>query len=290
MKAKTAFKDYYYLSKPGIIRGNLITAAAGYLFGSQLNVDWPTLIGLLSGLTFVIAGACATNNYLDRGIDAKMTRTAKRAVVAGRVSGRQAVVYAAIVTVLGLTVLTLSQNALTTGLAAFAWFAYVVLYGYAKRVTVHGTLVGCISGSIPLVAGYTAASGRFDIVAVQLSILMTAWQMAHFYGIALYRLKDYQAASIPVMPAVYGIRVTQWQVVGYIVALAACVAWMGQSGTLTPLVTIFILLLCAAWLLRAQTLLRSVSSEQWGRSVFLFSLVVMIGISLALVANPLLGQ
>lgn len=289
-RVKIAFKDYYYLSKPGIIRGNVITALAGYLFASGLAIDWLTLVSLLVGLIFVIAGACATNNYLDRGIDAKMKRTAKRALVAGKLTSRQAVTFAIITTILGLIVMAMSQNVLTFGLVTFAWFAYVVLYGYAKRVTVHGTLVGCISGSIPMVAGYTAYTSRFDLIAAQLFVLMTAWQMAHFYGIALYRLKDYQTAKIPVMPAVHGTKSTMWQTVGYMLALLGSVAWMGLSGTLKLVPTIFLIIVILFWLLRAQTLWKIVRPDAWGRSIFLFSLVVIIGISLALVANPLLPQ
>lgn len=289
-RARTVYKDYYYLSKPGIIRGNVITAFAGYIFGSAWDVDGSVLVGLLSGLTLLIAGACASNNYLDRGIDSKMKRTATRAIAAGRLSSRQALIFAGITTALGIFVLVMTQNALTTLLASFAWFAYVVMYGYAKRVTVHGTLIGCVSGSIPMVAGYTAATGRFDLIAIQLTLLMTTWQMAHFYGIALFRLKDYRAANIPVMPAIYGARSTKLQSVGYMLLLLIVVLWMGLTNTLTASATVFLLIIILAWQLRAKTLWSEADSAIWGRSIFLFSLVVMIGISIALVANPLLPQ
>lgn len=286
-KAKTAFKSYYHLSKPGIIRGNLIAAVAGYLFASAWSIDWTVFVGLVTGLALTIAGACATNNYLDRDIDAKMKRTTKRALVRGDLSSAQAITYAVITTLVGIGTLAVSQNTLTTTLAAFAWFAYVVLYGYAKRVTVHGTLVGCISGSIPLVAGYTAFMGQFDFIALQLTALMTTWQMAHFYGIALYRLQDYKSANIPVMPAVYGQRVTKWQVLGYIALFNAVVVWMAITQSLQLVAASVLLVIAASWCMRA-VLSWQKAGHEWGKSVFLHSLIVMLAMSLVLVANPLL--
>ncbi len=246
------------------------------------------LLGLIAGLTLTIAGACATNNYLDRGIDAKMKRTKNRALVSGVISAAEALVFATVTTITGLLTLAVTQNSLTTLLAAIAWFAYVVLYGLGKRYTVHGTLIGCISGSIPLVAGYTAATGHFDYIAWQLFALMTAWQMAHFYGIALYRLADYRMAQIPVMPAVYGVRSTQVQTIGYITVFILVTVWMAITDSLTVIAAGLLIVLSLFWLMQALIQLPKLPSEVWGRKVFLSSLIVVLGMSLCLVANPLL--
>lgn len=289
MDFKARLKHYYILSKPGIVRANVITATAGYLYASQFDIDWLVLAGLLAGLTALIAGACAYNNYLDRGIDARMQRTNKRGLVTGDLTVTQALTYATLTTAGGLLLLALSQNTLTLVLALIAFVDYVVLYGWSKRRSVHGTLVGTLSGSIPLVAGYTAFTGRFDIDAWLLLALMTAWQMAHFYAIALYRLKDYKQARIPVMPAVHGAAATKPQIVLYIVLFLGAAGALAVDGGLGWLGGLVLLALGLYWLIVTLASYRTLGAEQWGKKVFLVSLVVMLGMSLSLAGGPLLS-
>lgn len=293
-KAKMAFRTvlrrYYILSKPGIVYANIITATAGYLYASQFDIDVLTFVSLLIGLSLLIAGACAFNNYLDRGIDASMQRTKKRGLVTGELRGWQALTYAATTSTGGLLLLALTQNRLTVLLAGIAFIDYVILYGWSKRKTVHGTLVGTISGSIPLVAGYTAATGQFDIDAWLLLALMTAWQMAHFYAIALYRLKDYQAASIPVMPAVHGVKTTKLQALAYMVIFMVAALGLAIFGDLGAVGGSILVLLGIWWFVKALRTYRSASSEVWGRQVFLTSLIVMLGMSAVLAIGPVVAN
>ncbi|HEY1063822.1 MAG TPA: heme o synthase [Candidatus Saccharimonadales bacterium] len=288
MDFKARLRRYYILSKPGIVYANIITAIAGYLYASQFDIAVSTLAGLIVGFTSLIAGACAYNNYLDRNIDSHMQRTQKRGLVTGELTARQALAYATIATSGGTLLLAVTQNSLTLLLAVIAFVDYVILYGWTKRTTVHGTLVGTISGSIPLVAGYTSVTGRLDLEAWLLLILMTAWQMAHFYAIALYRLKDYKAAHIPVMPAVYGAAVTKPQTIVYIlvfIGAAVSLVLFGQLGLVAGAV------LAGAggwWLVKALKNYRTAASDAWGRTVFLSSLTVMIGMSFCLAIGPVL--
>ena len=86
--------NYYYLTKPGIIRGNLITATAGFFLAAQGSVDIGLLIAMLTGTSMVIASGCVLNNYLDISIDKKMPRTKNRALATGSISNQNALIYA----------------------------------------------------------------------------------------------------------------------------------------------------------------------------------------------------
>lgn len=266
-------RQYYALTKPGIIRGNLLTAAGGLLLASGRNYDAGITFGLLTGLALVIAAGCVINNITDRRIDARMQRTRTRGLATGSISVSAASTYAAALGTSGLAVLYIFTNTLTTGLAAFGLFAYTVLYGWAKRRSDYGTLVGSISGAVPIMAGYTAVTNRLDSVALLLGIILVAWQMPHFYAIALYRKKEYAAANIPVLPITRGSSVARSQSIGYIIVFGIAVAMLTLGGT-TGLVFLVCMSAATAWWLRA-AMSRHTDHTVWGRTVFRRSLLVI---------------
>src|SRR5581483_5520164 len=105
-----AFKDYYRLTKPGIVYGNIITGLAGFLLASKAKVDFGLLAAAVAGLGLIIASACVFNNFLDRSIDKKMRRTGKRALVTGAISLKVALVYASVLAATGLVLLVIFTN------------------------------------------------------------------------------------------------------------------------------------------------------------------------------------
>ena len=290
MGFRTRLQIYYRLSKPGIIYANILTAAAGYLVGSRFHIRPSIAFSLLVGTGLVIAGACACNNVLDRRIDARMARTSKRSLVTGKVRARSALLFAGSATGLGIGLLAMTQNWLTSLLIAIAFVDYVLLYGWGKRHSVHGTLIGCISGAIPLVAGYTAVHGRLDVTAGLLFLLMVAWQMGHFYGIALYRLEDYQRAELPVMPAVHGTRSTQHQTLGYIIlfTMLSLALWPAH---VTGVIGAFALATTGLyWLIGSWRTLDILAAPAWGKRTFLTSLTVMLAMCVLLPVGALVGR
>ena len=99
--------NYYLLTKPGIILGNLITVAAGFLLASKGMIDFWLFFATLMGLALIMASACVFNNYIDRQIDKKMKRTKNRALVTGLISGRNAIVFAIFLGIIGNLILFL---------------------------------------------------------------------------------------------------------------------------------------------------------------------------------------
>lgn len=285
---RQTIKLYYRLTKPGIIYGNAMTAAAGFLFASKLHIHVGLLLAMLIGISLVMASACVYNNYLDRGIDEKMARTKKRALVTGEISGRAAVTYATILGLIGFALLALYTNLLTVILGVIAIVMYVVVYGVAKRKTVYGTLVGSIPGALPPVAGYTAVTNSFDLGAWFLFAILVLWQMPHFYAIAMYRRQDYKAAGIPVLPVKYGMQAAKRQIMLYIAALGIVCVAMAAWGFTGITFAVVMTLLCATWFGRGLRSYHRLDDVAWARKMFFFSLTVLMVFSLMLSVDGLL--
>ncbi|HSX17662.1 MAG TPA: heme o synthase [Patescibacteria group bacterium] len=269
-------KAYYHLTKPGIIYGNSISAIAGFLLAAKGHPDFWLLLAVLAGTSLVIASGCVFNNYIDRGIDVKMARTKKRALVTGEISGRNALGYATLLGLAGFAVLIAWTNWLVVLIGFIALFFYVVLYGIAKRRSVHGTIVGSVSGSAPIVAGYCAVTGRFDTGAALLFLILTVWQMPHFYAIATYRSKDYAAAGLPVLPVKQGVKSAKRYMLGYIVAFIAATLALTVAGITGVVYAVIMLLAGVAWLYKSVQGFSAPDDNKWARKLFGFSLLVLL--------------
>lgn len=268
-------RSYYTLTKPGIIYGNLFTAAGGLLYGQILRVDFLYLAKTLIAMAFVMACACVINNYLDRDIDKVMNRTKKRALVTGDITPKAAVVYALILGLLGVGLLLLFTNALTALIGVVGIVSYAFIYTFAKRKTVHGTLIGTLPGALPPVAGYTAATGKLDVSALLLFLILVFWQMAHFYAIAIMSLKDYKAAKIPVMPAVYGVWITKVQLSMYAAAFMLCVVLLGKFSYAGVFYLAVMFPLSLWWLYVITVGIWAEDDKLWARKVFFMSIYML---------------
>lgn len=268
-------KTYYRLTKPGIIYGNLITAAAGFFLAAKSHVSLGLLLATLAGISLVIASACVFNNYIDRDIDARMARTKKRAFVRGSIKTAIALIYASLLGSAGVLILAIYTNLLAVLVALTGFFFYVVMYSIWKRRSSFGTIVGSISGAVPPVVGYTAVTDRLDSGALLLFLTLVFWQMPHFYAIAIYRLKDYRAAGIPVLPLQKGIRTTKFHMLIYISAFTTTAILMAVFGYTGWLYLMIASLFGLIWLSLAIKGFRAIDSQLWARKMFLFSLVVI---------------
>lgn len=273
-------KTYYMLTKPGIIIGNAITTAGGFALASKGHFDFWLFLATLIGLCLVIASAGVFNNYLDRESDKKMERTKNRPLVTKIITEKKALIFATVLGMLGFWILILKTNLLTVLITLFGFFIYVVLYVICKYRSIHGTLLGSISGAIPPIVGYCAVSNRLDTGAFILFIILVFWQMPHFFAIAMYRFKDYAAASLPVLPVKKGNYVTKIHMLLYIFAfiIAASLPTLFHYTGLFYLVSTSIL--GFTWLILCLKGFKSLNDQKWARQMFLFSLVVIMGVCL----------
>jgi protoheme IX farnesyltransferase len=270
-------KLYYSLTKPGVTYGNAITAVAGFLFAAGTEIEIVRFLGLTFGITFIIASACVINNYLDQDIDALMERTKARALVGGKLPGRSAVIFSIVLGLVGVGLLYSFTNALTAWVAIFGWFAYVVLYGMlAKRLSIHGTLVGSISGAIPILAGYTSVTGRVDLGGILLFLILFLWQMPEFYSIAVYRRDEYAKAKIPVMSVIKGIKSTKLQILVYTVFFVIATLLLPMYGYAGYVYAVVMTLLGVHWIWLGIEGQRTLDDNAWARRMFRFSLVILL--------------
>lgn len=267
--------NYYLVTKPGIILGNLITVAAGFLLASKGHFDWLLFLATLIGLAFIIASACVFNNYIDRSIDKKMARTKNRPLVTGAISGLHAMIYATILGILGNVILLKFTNPLTVFVADIGFFVYVVLYSVWKSRTIYGTAIGSIAGAIPPVVGYCAVSNRFDLGAVLLFVILVLWQMPHFFSIAMYRLNDYTAAHMPLLPIQKGAWRTKVHMIVYIIGFIAASILLTLFGYTGYVYLIVMCMLGLAWLTLCIKGFKSDNDQQWGRQMFRLSLLII---------------
>jgi len=281
-------REYYRLTKPGIVYGNAFTTVAAFLYASKWHSGVMLFLATLVGICLVVASACVFNNVLDRGIDRRMARTKERPLVTGAIGVPAALVYGAVLGIIGLALLYSQANPLTAALALFGHISYVLIYGWAKRVSSWGTVVGSIPGAIPIVVGYTAVTGRLDIPALILFLILVFWQMPHFYAIAMYRLDDYAAADIPVLPARKGMRATKVHLLCYIVAYLIAVTALTVLGYAGWAYLVIALGFGLAWAWRALRGWKTPDDVRWAKGVFLYSLIVLVTFSIALALSPVL--
>lgn len=274
-------RRYYELAKPGIVYGNLLTAAAAFLYASRWHFSWPLFFSTAFGIGFVIGSACVFNNYFDREIDAKMARTKGRAFAAGTITAGPALAYGAVLGLAGFALLYLEANALAALVALAGWLLYVLVYTPAKHYTPYATLIGTLPGAVPAAAGYAAAAGALTLPGALAFFAVLVWQMPHFYAIALYRKEEYAAAGVPTMAAFLSGGRMRAAIVAYIVVFAwlASLLYLGDfAGIVYELI---VLVLALYWLFVAFRN-RRLDDPAWGKRVFFASLIVLLGYALAL--------
>ena len=256
--------------------------------GSYGHVELGLLAATLAGISLVIASACAFNNYVDRDIDRAMSRTKNRALAKGLIPAQQALIFASVIGILGFLLLLKYTNLLTAGIGLVGFVDYVVLYGVSKRHSVHGTIIGSISGATPIVAGYTAATNSFDTAALLLFLILVFWQMPHFFAIAMYRFDDYKAAKLPVLPVKRGTRATKIQILLYIFAFIIACAMLTVLGYTGYAYLIAMVIVGVGWLGLGLKGFTTVDDKRWARSMFHISLAVLLVFSFLISVNVVL--
>jgi len=286
-----AIRRYVALTKPRVMLANAITSAAGYLLaaGNAGHFMFGRFVALFLGSSLIIASACVINNYLDRDIDKVMERTKNRPTATGAVGRTGAVIFTAALGVAGVTILSFWTNWLVVLIGVIGFIDYVWLYGaLSKRRSMHGTLVGSISGAIPILAGYCAVTGRIDAGAVLVFASLFFWQMPEFYSISIYRRKEYAAAGVPVISVVKGVRHTKLQIFAYTLLFVISTLLIAAFGYAGWIYAIVMALLGLYWLWVGWQGISAKDSDTWSRQMFHFSMIIILVYCVALALGPIL--
>lgn len=190
-------RDLLELTKPRITLMVALTCAAGFLLATPTGeLPLRPLLATVVGTALVCAGSAALNHHAERDVDARMRRTAKRPLPAGRMEPDTALLWGALLAAGGLLLLALGANPLTALLAAATLVSYVWIYTPLKRKSSLATLVGALPGAAPPLLGWTGAVGTLDLGGWLLFALLFLWQLPHFLAIAWLYHDDYRAAGL----------------------------------------------------------------------------------------------
>ena len=198
VKAKAA--DYYALTKPEVNLLILMTTSAGYYLACRGPLHVFGLFNTLFGTLLVASGTATLNQWMERGWDGQMRRTAARPLPAGRVSSREALLFGMLLSVSGGLFLALAVNVLSSLLAVSTLLSYLLIYTPLKRKTPLCTLLGAVPGAMPTLIGWSGASATIDRQAWFLFAVLFLWQFPHFLAIALMYREDYERAGYRMLP------------------------------------------------------------------------------------------
>src|SRR4051794_15360161 len=238
----------------------VFSGLAGLLAAPELP---PLVLGFTAILCIALgAGACgALNQWYEADLDAKMRRTAKRPLPAGRMDRQTALHFGVGLGVFSVILMGLATNWLAAVLLAASILFYVLVYTvWLKPRTAQNIVIGGAAGAFPPLIGWVAATGRVELLPLLLFAIIFLWTPPHFWALSLFVRSDYAAANVPMLPVVAGIQNTRVQILLYslTVAIAAVSPWLlNLAGSIfgiaaAVLSAIFIVLALAVFANRAE--------------------------------------
>ncbi len=214
------WRDYYALTKPGVVKLLVFTAIVGMFLAVPGMVPWETLLFASLGIGLSAASGAAVNHVLDQRLDAKMARTRDRPLPMGRISEKDALAFAISLGVVGIAILVLLVNLLTAALTFISLIGYAVVYTvYLKRATPQNIVIGGAAGASPPVLGWAAVTNEVSGYALLLFLIIFTWTPPHFWALAVARKDDYAKAGVPMLPVTHGPEVTKSFVLYYSILL-----------------------------------------------------------------------
>lgn len=214
------WRDYYEITKPRVVALLVLTAVVGMCLSVPSVIPWQVLVPAILGIGFLSSAAAAINHIVDERIDKEMGRTHNRPLPDGRLSARNAVIFASLLAIVGFVTLYSLVNPLTAWLTLSGLVGYSFVYTmYLKRATPQNITIGGLAGAIPPLLGWTAMTNEIHSNALLLVLIIFTWTPPHFWALAIHRRDDYAKVNIPMLPVTHGIEFTKTQILLYTVLL-----------------------------------------------------------------------
>jgi len=215
-----SWRDYLELCKPNVVALMILTSLIGMLLATEGFVSFQVLLFGNLGIALCAGSAAAVNHIVDRRIDNQMARTHNRPVATGRMTPRQAILFALTTGILGMLVLLVFINQLTAWLTLASLIGYAFVYSmFLKRATPQNIVIGGLAGAAPPLLGWTAVTGEIHYNALLLVLIIYAWTPPHFWALAIHRKEEYATAEIPMLPVTHGEQYTKINIVLYTLLL-----------------------------------------------------------------------
>jgi protoheme IX farnesyltransferase len=285
-------RDYFELLKPRVMSLVVFTALVGLV---RAPADLHPVLAFTALLCIAIgAGAAgALNMWWDADIDARMSRTARRPIPAGRVAPSEALSFGLLLSIASVLMLGLFVGLLAAALLAFTIFFYAVIYSmWLKRWTPQNIVIGGAAGAFPPMIGWAAAAGSIGLESVLLFLIIFFWTPPHFWALALVKQDEYARAGVPMLPVVAGASETRRQILIYSVMLAplgVAPTAFGFAGMIYGVAAAMLGIALIAFAIDVYCNRSGAAADRAAYRLFGFSILYLFLLFALLLAEPLIG-
>ena len=280
----TLVRDLVMLTKPRIISLLLVTTIAPMFVAGPPS--FALVIAVTIGGYLMAGGANAVNMYLDRDIDDRMARTRLRPLPSGRMTPRAVLAFGVALATAATALLAWRVNLLSAALALAGFYFYVFVYTkWLKRRTPQNIVIGGAAGAFPPLVGWAAATGRLDLTALYLFLIIFYWTPPHFWALALLKQHDYGRAGVPMAPLIWGERETMRNMIWYTLILVPVTLLPAAFGAFGAVYAVSALVLGAILLAGTVRIMRRAEWVPTAWSVYKYSLLYLALLFAAMVVD-----
>ncbi|MBK6667586.1 MAG: protoheme IX farnesyltransferase [Saprospiraceae bacterium] len=277
---QTKLADYALLVKLKLSLVVVVSSVLGYLIVSDGNGLFIDIIKLVIGGFLVTGAANAINQVLEKDFDILMTRTANRPVATGRMKSSEAIMFAGISCLIGISILA-SFNPITAFLGMLSLIIYAFVYTPLKRYSTSAVAVGAIPGALPVLIGATAFDANISMYAFCLFIIQFLWQFPHFWSIGFVGFEDYKKAGYKLVPS-DGEKIDRnlgWSSMVYATLIIPVVLVLYVFGNVSVFSTILVIFLTLAYMFLSYNLQKNFDRAAALKLMFFFFFLPSVLIS-----------
>ena len=267
--------QYWALTKPRVTQLAVFCAVIGMFLATPGLPDWRVLIAATVGIWLLAGAAFAVNCLVEREIDSRMARTARRPMARGEITVPQTLLFSGVIGGAGMWVLYTLVNPLTMWLTFATFVGYAVIYTIIlKPATPQNIVIGGLAGAMPPALGWAAVANDLPMQAWILVLIIFVWTPPHFWALALYRRDDYAKSGLPMLPITHGMELTQFHILLYTIALFAT-TMLPYAVRMSGLVYLASAIVLGAIFLRYAWRIYRDYSDQLARKTFTYSIIYL---------------